>query len=211
MPVESNCPGCGTKVRVPESLLGKSVKCPKCQSVFTAESPEPGFEEVVEDEPRPRRPRRPAPVDDYDDDQGDDYEARPRPRRGGRRRAADAVRGPAIALMVVGGLGFALALLNFVMILAGKGQVFDVRNQGPGMAANDMRGVQIAASILPLSWGIIVPLGAFKLMNLQSYGLAMTGVIFAMLPCNGCCILGLPFGIWALVAMNRPEVKAAFD
>jgi hypothetical protein len=47
--------------------------------------------------------------------------------------------------------------------------------------------------------------------NLQSYGLAMTASIVAMIPCiSPCCILGLPFGIWALVILNRPEVKAAF-
>src|SRR4051794_23945698 len=97
MPVESNCPGCGAKVRVPESLLGKSVKCPKCQSVFTAERPDAGFEEVPDDEPRPAR-RRP-PADDYEDDQGDDFEPRPR-RRGGRQRAAEAVKPAAIALIV---------------------------------------------------------------------------------------------------------------
>lgn len=90
MPVESNCPGCGAKVRVPESLLGKSVKCPKCQSVFTAESPEAGFEEVPEDEPRPRR-RRPEPVDDDDDD----YEER-RPRR---RRRGEPHRGTLVLVL----------------------------------------------------------------------------------------------------------------
>ena len=39
------------------------------------------------------------------------------------------------------------------------------------------------------------------------YGVA---AIIAMIPCHGCCILGLPFGIWALVVLSAPEVKAAF-
>jgi hypothetical protein len=55
-------------------------------------------------------------------------------------------------------------------------------------------------------------LGALKMKNCQSYGLAMTGSITAMLPCGGlgCCILGLPFGIWAIVVLMNSEVKAAF-
>src|SRR4051812_4229952 len=104
MSIESNCPSCGTKVRVPETLLGKSVKCPKCKAVFTAQNPDPGFEEVAEDEPRPRRARRPARVEDESGvDYDEDYE--PQPRRSGRRRAAEAVKAPAIILTVIGGRG----------------------------------------------------------------------------------------------------------
>jgi hypothetical protein len=46
--------------------------------------------------------------------------------------------------------------------------------------------------------------------SLRGYGYAMTGAIVAMLPCNLCCLLGLPFGIWAIMAMSREEVKRAF-
>ena len=52
--------------------------------------------------------------------------------------------------------------------------------------------------------------GAIKLMRLQSYGLAMAACIVAMLPCQCCCLFGLPFGIWALVVLSKPEVKSAF-
>jgi hypothetical protein len=32
-----------------------------------------------------------------------------------------------------------------------------------------------------------------------------------MIPCiSPCCLLGLPIGIWALVVLLKPEVKAAF-
>src|SRR6516162_1553033 len=80
MSIESNCPGCSTKVRVPESLLGKRVKCPSCNMIFTAEAPgNAGFEEVPENEPKPAKSRRPPPPEDDDDDY-DDYEER-RPRR----------------------------------------------------------------------------------------------------------------------------------
>ena len=39
----------------------------------------------------------------------------------------------------------------------------------------------------------------------------MIATIFAMLPCNLGCILALPLAIWALVVLNREEVKDAFE
>jgi hypothetical protein len=26
-----------------------------------------------------------------------------------------------------------------------------------------------------------------------------------------CCIVGIPFGIWAIVVLSKPEVKRAFE
>ena len=58
---------------------------------------------------------------------------------------------------------------------------------------------------------ILVIVGGMKMKNLDNYGLAMTAAILGMIPCiSPCCLLGLPFGIWALVVLGRPEVKAAF-
>ena len=213
MPIESNCPACGTKVRIPQKLLGKSVKCPKCLTVFTAEEPDPGFEEVVENDPRPARPsrsRRPAPVDDYDEDRyEEEYDPRPR-RRGGRQRAAEAVRPAAIALTIAGGVGLFYAIVNGLLVLGGN----KFARLGPaGNAAHDAgQQIGIVCGIgLTFLWGIIVPYAGIMMMNLRSYSSVMIGVIFAMLPCNAGCLLGLPFGIWALVVLNRPEVKRAFS
>ena len=53
--------------------------------------------------------------------------------------------------------------------------------------------------------------GAMKMKKLESYGLAMTGAIVGMVPYfSPCCLLGLPFGIWALVVLCDGSVKAAF-
>ena len=63
---------------------------------------------------------------------------------------------------------------------------------------------------LGLLMGVLVIVGAVKMKNLKSYGLAMTAAIIAIIPCSPCCLLGLPFGIWALVVLNDENVKAAF-
>ena len=54
-------------------------------------------------------------------------------------------------------------------------------------------------------------IAAIRMKELRSYGLAMAGAILGMLPyLSPCCLLGLPFGIWALVVLADPAVKAAF-
>ena len=52
--------------------------------------------------------------------------------------------------------------------------------------------------------------GAIKMMRLEKRGLALAACIIAMLPCQCCCLFGLPFGIWGLVMLNKPEVKSQF-
>jgi hypothetical protein len=48
--------------------------------------------------------------------------------------------------------------------------------------------------------------------KLESYSFAMAAAIIAMIPCiSPCCLLGLPFGIWALVVLGDGSVKAAFQ
>ena len=60
-------------------------------------------------------------------------------------------------------------------------------------------------------FGVLILLGGVKLMNLSGTGLPITGSILAMIPCTSscCCLIGLPAGIWALVVLSRPDVKAA--
>ena len=102
MPETIACPQCGRQLSVQDDLLGQQVKCPACQTVFTAEvsrAPRPPREEVQreaperrrykeEDEDRPRarryedeeedRPRRRR----YEDEYEGDYD-RGKPHRGG--------------------------------------------------------------------------------------------------------------------------------
>ena len=38
MPEIVSCPDCDRKLRVPDNLLGKKVKCPSCGNMFTADT-----------------------------------------------------------------------------------------------------------------------------------------------------------------------------
>jgi hypothetical protein len=52
--------------------------------------------------------------------------------------------------------------------------------------------------------------GAVRMLQLKSYLTAVTAAILAVLPWSPGWLLGLPFGIWALVVLSRREVVAAF-
>jgi hypothetical protein len=59
--------------------------------------------------------------------------------------------------------------------------------------------------------GIVMIVGGLKMMRLQSHGLATTASVLALLPCGPAGIIGLIVGIWSLVVLSRPDVKAAFQ
>jgi hypothetical protein len=123
---------------------------------------------------------------------------------------ANRVSAPAIALIVTAAVGLALQILslpiNLLQLAGGAAApppmdipfVFDPR-------------VAVASGVIGILIGIIVLIGALKMKNLESYGFAVASAIIAMVPCfSPCCFLGLPFGIWALVVLSDPQVKAAF-
>lgn len=71
--------------------------------------------------------------------------------------------------------------------------------------------VGITFSVIGLAANALIIFGAISMMNVQRYGLAITAAILTMLPITSpCCLIGLPVGIWALVALTRPGVSEAF-
>ena len=58
---------------------------------------------------------------------------------------------------------------------------------------------------------VVVIAGAFQMLKGRNFGLAMAAAIISVIPCcSSCCIIGIPFGIWALIVLNDPQVKASF-
>jgi hypothetical protein len=62
--MQINCPSCGVELKVKESLVGRRVKCPKCQEPISVETPPEEYEEPEEffeqDAPPPPPPPRRA-------------------------------------------------------------------------------------------------------------------------------------------------------
>lgn len=125
---------------------------------------------------------------------------------------------PAIAIIVMSALGILGALtmplwqaayLDFLLripTLPPQAQQALQEARSAGMTAGSI--VQL---VIGIAFNIVTLIGGIKMKSARSYGLSMASAILIMLPCAGCCcLIGLPFGIWALVVMNQAEVKAAF-
>ncbi len=62
-----------------------------------------------------------------------------------------------------------------------------------------------------LLMNVVTVVGALKMRRLESYSMARVAAILAVIPCTSACyLLGVPFGIWALMVLARPEVRSAF-
>lgn len=139
---------------------------------------------------------------------------------GGSETAASAVKVPAIALIVIAAIGVAYYIFNTIMILSGSG---GFQNQMPENVPPQMQSfmeafnrgshgpLAVAVSLAIVAMNAFVLFGSIKMLKLQNYGIAVAAAIVAMLPCQCCCLFGLPFGIWALVVLNKPEVKSHFN
>lgn len=132
--------------------------------------------------------------------------------------AAGKVAGPAIALMVVGALTLLAALYEIGVGAMGGAAPPAPQADVPPEMANTFEFVQnisgpvaIVLGVVWLAVGGLIVFGGLKMKGLQSYGLAMTASILAMIPCiSPCCLAGLPIGIWSLVVLMNADVKAAF-
>jgi predicted PurR-regulated permease PerM len=172
---------------------------------------------------------------DRDDRWGDDLND-DRDRRGDGspegviRRARQKVGGPAIGLIITGVLSLVGVGIGLVQVLVvGLGAQFDEQrkkiDQDPNMPAQQKAQMKdfldnyekILTTVLPVAYvvasvvGIITIVGGVKMRNLRGRGLAITGSVLSMIPCfSGCCLVGLPVGIWVLVVLSNPDVKAGF-
>jgi predicted Zn finger-like uncharacterized protein len=135
MPEVVNCPQCERKLRVPEELLGKKVKCPTCGNTFTAEagpagaappplppaeeerpSRRPPSDEDVQEDDRPSR-RSPRRDDRYDDE--------PRPRR---RSSGSYAPHRGTLILVFGILGLvACPIFGPIAWIMGNGDIKEIR------------------------------------------------------------------------------------
>jgi len=128
------------------------------------------------------------------------------------------VSGPATALLVTGIVCLILSILGLIANLTGAGfqpppgeippemeQFFEAMKhfQGP---------VAVVTSILSIAISGLIMYAGQRMRLLRSYTLVVTAAILAIVPCiSPCCCIGIPVGIWVLVILFKPEVKAAFQ
>jgi hypothetical protein len=119
MATSLTCPECAATLSVPETFLGKTLRCKHCGETFKAKAPKRPVEE--DDEPRPAKKR---PRDDDDDN---------RPRKVGKKKRKQKPKSQTPLI---------LGLIGGVVVLAGVGigiayfaGAFDSRTKAAGSGA----------------------------------------------------------------------------
>ena len=136
-----------------------------------------------------------------------------------REAALEKIKSPAIAMILLAIINIVLSLWNAARLIFFPPNIGEVLAKYPQFQDPQMQHIfqliygpiGIGSAIFTLITGVVILFGALKMRKLENYVFAFTAMILAMLPCvSACCILGLPFGIWALVVLNKPEVKSQF-
>jgi hypothetical protein len=190
MPEITACPDCNRKLRVPDTLLGRKVKCPGCGIQFTASAvteeapPTPPPSKAVATEPRasrrPRdededeRPRRRRDADDEpprrrrDEEDDDDFDSdradSPRSLRETWQRVRSGINFVIVSIWVtLGGVG--LSMLGG-MIVGGMGLNALTSNSRSGLtsAGNGLMALMVLGTVI----------------NFVALGLRVTGHAFGL-------------------------------
>jgi len=126
--------------------------------------------------------------------------------------ASGQVSGPSVGLLITGILTAILYFIGLISSVFETGiesikahryfeEYADIAEGAAGVAFCFV-GLLVAAFIIYAS---------LKMKGLTQWGLCIAASIIAMIPCiSPCCIVGLPIGIWCLVVLTKPEVRAAF-
>jgi len=215
MPNTIHCPSCSRELRVPDELIGKKVKCPACATTFTASvaggeagipTPAGGYEE------QPAGAQSPAGTGgEYDQLPEENYD-RPLGYDRARERAKGRVMPPAICLMIAAILGI---LADGFQIAYAFTPAPPVDPKLPEIFREWQKSAHeppaIIGGIVGVVFSAVIIFACIQMMGMRMWGFALAGTIMSMINCfNGCCCLGLPFGIWALIILLDQEVKTAF-
>jgi hypothetical protein len=126
----------------------------------------------------------------------------------------DKLRRPAIALILVGAINAFLGVLFILSALV----AFVKGPAGRLLENEDEKLGYIFGSVFWPTLGLIsilasplVIYGAIQMFRVRRYSMARLAAILALIPVTSvCCISGIPVGIWALIVLSQPEVRAAF-
>jgi len=125
-------------------------------------------------------------------------------------QAKEMLRVPALCLKIAAAVGALAEVVWIAMLALGIGLAGAEAGED-ALPAMFTGGIQIGFGVLGIGVAVFLWIGATKMAALESYGLSMAVAIVALIPClSPCCVFTLPFGIWALIVLVKPEVKAAF-
>ncbi|MFO0796145.1 MAG: hypothetical protein U0804_01645 [Gemmataceae bacterium] len=199
MSFEMPCPRCLRVLDLDDEEKTQRAWCPNCGARFIAN--DPGLSPTQIEELRRRESER----------QG----------RGERRPRSDAVRfeveAPATALKVHGwftlGCGILLGAVGvgFAVLFADDPEFHKAEKTTRGEVFI-VAGMQLTQGLCGVVTGTVMVVGARNLTRFQGIGWVKAAAVVGMLPVvTGCCLLGVPVGVWTLRVLKRPEVRERFD
>ncbi len=135
------------------------------------------------------------------------------PPAGPSNSPSDQVNMPAMGLMIAGALGIVGNIL-FLLLSLGMFAINLPFSSGPGMGGLMVGSIGMFFRILGLCASGFVVYGGMQMKGLKNYTMALVAAIVAVIPCFipcPCCFIGIAAGIWAIIVLIKPEVKAAFE
>jgi type IV secretory pathway protease TraF len=121
---------------------------------------------------------------------------------------------PAIGLIIVGALnavsGLVLILGRLVSLVKGPDRVITDEDRRLGYLVAIIF-IPII-SLISIAASPIIIFGGIQMLGARRYSIALWAAILALIPLTSvCCIPGIPIGIWALIVLRHPEVRAGFE
>ena len=214
MPIEFRCRQCGKLLRTGDDTAGRQAQCPGCGaiSVVAASTAPSEWSIPLVAPPGAGDPFAAGPAVAGVADSENPYQSP----IAVSVLAAQRVSGPATALIVTAILGILAHLVVTVvyailLTMSLNGQIRELQPQQEPAELAIGSGVLMAIGVLGLMTGLVALFGAIKMRRCESYPFAIAASIIVMIPCiSPCTVLGLPFGIWALLVLSDGSVKAAF-
>jgi len=145
---------------------------------------------------------------------------------GSREMALQRIKIPAVALMAASILNIILALWGLIEMIFSKPDLQQINSaleqldnpqieQFAQKMLHLMYGpLGIANILVELAVSVLILAGAKKMKSLRSYQFSLAAAGLSTVPCLTPCsgfLLGLAFGIWALVVLRKPDVKSHFS
>jgi hypothetical protein len=126
----------------------------------------------------------------------------------GQASALAEVQWPAYGLMAASAFDILirLAWIGWISFMAAT-------DKDPNLVIGARIGIVVfygALTLFGLVFSAIILYAANQMRQLKKHGLCMAASILSLVPCVACCFSGVPLGIWSLVVLSRPDVKAAF-
>lgn len=230
MPIEFRCIGCQKLLRTGDDTAGLQAQCPNCGATMvvpmtiqadlvgsSANGTDPSNQQ-----PGNQPNHHPAnfspppagmPMNPYQPPEYAQYGFHPQSIEASREYARRRLAGPAIALMCLSGLIVVMTVLSII----GRAMDPDGFMKDEAVEFNNQQfvieGAQVLTGIvIAISLNTIIFFGAYGMRRSKSYGFSLAASILAMIPCvtSFFCLIGLPFGIWAVVVLSDSHVKASF-